>query len=98
MLPPMLARVKSHFDGSKLTQMSDGTYCIVRDLGPVKGGKGMRHHEVLFTFSFGAIRASIGRSLRGLVRRPGELTGSDDWKDAPQAAVLARRQSRARRP
>jgi hypothetical protein len=27
--------------------MSDGHYCFVRDLGPVKGGKGMKHHEVI---------------------------------------------------
>ncbi|MET0677126.1 MAG: hypothetical protein ABW175_15110 [Bradyrhizobium sp.] len=31
--------------------MSSGTYCVIRDLGLVKGGKGMRHHEVLMTFS-----------------------------------------------
>jgi len=27
--------------------MSNGTYCIIRDLGLVKGGKGLRHHECL---------------------------------------------------
>jgi hypothetical protein len=31
--------------------MSDGHYCIVKDLGPVKGGKGMRHHEVIIDFT-----------------------------------------------
>jgi hypothetical protein len=31
--------------------MSDGHYCIVRDLGLVKGGKGMKHHEVIVDFS-----------------------------------------------
>ena len=31
--------------------MSDGHYCIVRDLGPVKGGKGMKHHEVVVDFN-----------------------------------------------
>ena len=34
--------------------MSRGTYCVIRDLGLVKGGKGMRHHEVLVTFSLKA--------------------------------------------
>ena len=34
--------------------MSSGTYCVIRDLGLVKGGKGMRHHEVLVTFSLKA--------------------------------------------
>ena len=51
---PMLSRVRNHFQGAKFARMSSGTYCIIRDLGLVKGGKGMRHHEVLVTFSFKA--------------------------------------------
>ncbi|MBR1213438.1 hypothetical protein JQ641_22840 [Bradyrhizobium sp. JYMT SZCCT0180] len=31
--------------------MSSGRFCVVRDLGLVKGGKGMRHHEVVIAFS-----------------------------------------------
>ena len=31
--------------------MSDGHYCFVRDLGLVKGGKGMKHHEVIVDFN-----------------------------------------------
>ena len=27
--------------------MSSGQYCLIRDLGLVKGGKGLRHHEVV---------------------------------------------------
>jgi hypothetical protein len=38
--------------------MSSGRYCLIRDLGMVKGGKGLRHHEVLVELSW-----------RGLVRR-----------------------------
>jgi hypothetical protein len=64
----MFTRVRSQFKGAKLSRMSSGIYCIIRDLGLVKGGKGMRHHEVLVTFSLGA----LGRSI-GLVR--GDLTG-----------------------
>ena len=41
--------------------MSSGTYCVIRDLGLVKGGKGMRHHEVLVTFSFRALWRATGR-------------------------------------
>ena len=63
----MLSRVRNHFKDAKFARMSSGTYCIIRDLGLVKGGKGMRHHEVLMTFSLGA----LGRSM-GLVR--GDLT------------------------
>jgi hypothetical protein len=47
----MLSRVRNYFQGAKFARMSSGTYCIIRDLGLVKGGKGMRHHEVLVTFS-----------------------------------------------
>ena len=64
----MLSRVRNHFKDAKLSRMSSGTYCIIRDLGLVKGGKGMRHHEVLVPFSLGA----LGRSI-GLVR--GDLAG-----------------------
>ena len=39
------------FRDCRLARMSDGHYCFVRDLGPVKGGKGMRHHEVVVAFS-----------------------------------------------
>jgi len=31
--------------------MSDGHFCFVRDLGLVKGGKGMKHHEVIVDFN-----------------------------------------------
>jgi hypothetical protein len=64
----MLSRVRNHFRDAKFARMSSGTYCIIRDLGLVKGGKGMRHHDVLVTFSLGA----FGRSI-GLVR--GDLAG-----------------------
>jgi hypothetical protein len=35
--------------------MSDGHYCIIRDLGPVKGGKGLKHHEVVVDFTLRAL-------------------------------------------
>ena len=31
--------------------MSSGHYCVIRDLGLVKGGKGLRHHEVVLDLS-----------------------------------------------
>lgn len=31
--------------------MSDRHYCLLRDLGPVKGGKGLKHHEVVIDFN-----------------------------------------------
>lgn len=47
----MFARVRSYFKEAHLARMSDGTLCLVRDLGPVRGGKGMKHHETLMAFS-----------------------------------------------
>jgi hypothetical protein len=60
----MFSRVRHYFKGSHLARMSDGTYCVIRDLGLVKGGKGMRHHEVLMTFSLKALSKRIWQ--RGL--------------------------------
>ena len=60
----MLSRVRNHFRGAKFARMSSGTCCVIRDLGLVKGGKGMRHHEVLMTFSFRAFRRWIGKGAR----------------------------------
>lgn len=65
----MLSRARNHFKGAKFARMSSGTYCVIRDLGLVKGGKGMRHHEVLVTFSLRALCRAVG-----LVR--GDLMGA----------------------
>jgi hypothetical protein len=50
------------FEGCRLARMSSGRYCLVRDLGLVKGGKGMRYHEVVIAFSL--------RELLKWVRQP----------------------------
>jgi hypothetical protein len=39
------------FKNCRIARMSSGRYCLIRDLGLVKGGKGMRHHEVLIAFT-----------------------------------------------
>jgi hypothetical protein len=49
------------FRNCRLARMSDGHYCFVRDLGPVKGGKGMKHHEVLLDCNPRGIVAFAGR-------------------------------------
>jgi hypothetical protein len=46
-----------HFKNCHLARMSDGHFCIIRDLGPVKGGKGLKHHEVVVDFTW---RAFVG--------------------------------------
>lgn len=40
-------RIRSCLQGVKLVRMSDGSYCIVRNLGKLKGGLGIRCHETL---------------------------------------------------
>jgi hypothetical protein len=49
--------------------MSDGHYCMVRDLGLVKGGKGMKHHEVVVDFNCRGILALIKKSFARLTGR-----------------------------
>lgn len=57
-----------YFDNCRLARMSDGHYCFMRDLGPVKGGKGMKHHEVVVDLTFrGVIR--FFRQLRVHLRK-----------------------------
>jgi len=53
------------FKDCRLARMSDGHYCLLRDLGPVKGGRGMKHHEVVIDFS----RRGIVELFRRLIHR-----------------------------
>ena len=50
--------------GVRLARMSSGTWCLVRDLGLVKGGKGMRHFEPIVHFSFRGLRKGVREWLR----------------------------------
>jgi len=51
------------FRNCRLARMSDGHYCLVRDLGLVKGGKGMKHHEVIVDFNRRGIIKFLARLL-----------------------------------
>ena len=53
------------FKDCRLARMSDGHYRLLRDLGPVKGARGMKHHEVVIDFS----RRGLLEALRGLIGR-----------------------------
>ena len=61
--------IRSYFKGAVLAQMSSGTYCIIRDLGLVKGGKGLRHHENLLTLTVGGVLSKLVAVARHMVRR-----------------------------
>jgi hypothetical protein len=63
----MLSYVKRRYPDLHLVRMSDGRWSVIRDLGLVKGGRGLRHHECVFSF-----RLDLKRLLlpRGKARRP----------------------------
>jgi hypothetical protein len=75
--------------------MSDGHYCFVRDLGPVKGGKGMRHHEVIIDLNRRGIAALLKRLLvrpqrSGSPRRLREQSTRWDETLAARVSAIAR--------
>ena len=59
--------------------MSDGHYCIVRDLGPVKGGKGMKHHEVVVDFNL----RGMAKLLKRVLARPRPSASEETSYQAP---------------
>ena len=63
----MLSRVRHIFKGARLARMSDGTRCIVRDLGLVKGGKGLKHHETLMVLSLKGLTIDLPRQLTAVL-------------------------------
>ena len=84
----MFSRVRHYFEGSRLARMSDGTYCIIRDLGLVKGGKGMRHHEVLMTFSLRILLKRIFRRVFPSLQSLAPRTGASDSQQMTGAGAL----------
>ena len=62
---PSAMRPLAFFKDSRLARMSDGHYCLLRNLGPVKGAKGMKHHEVVIDFS----RPGLLVAFRRLISR-----------------------------
>ena len=82
------------FENCRFARMSDGHYCFVRDLGPVKGGKGMRHHEVIVDFNRRGMMVLFKRLLaRAQSARQRDdrlqLRGNAGWDEAPVASVSA---------
>jgi hypothetical protein len=47
--------------------MSSGRYCVIRDLGLVKGGKGLRHHDELLALTPNAIAIFLIGIASGLL-------------------------------
>ena len=75
--------------------MSDGHYCFVRDLGPVKGGKGMKHHEVIVDLNARGmvtlLRRALARLQKSEASHPHGLRSRDNasWDETQAAPVSA---------
>jgi hypothetical protein len=65
--------------------MSDGHYCLVRDLGPVKGGKGMKHHEVILDLTV--------RGVFKLLKRLSVRAPSSEMQKTPRLSLGTREPS-----
>lgn len=71
------------FKGCRWARMSDGHYCLVRDLGLVKGGKGLRHHEVVVDLSLRGLKALAQQGVTALAAKAAARleprTGASKW-------------------
>lgn len=48
-----------YFNGIELVRMANGDYCLVRPLGLVPGGKGMRYHENLLRLTPSGVASKL---------------------------------------
>lgn len=69
------------FANVRLVKMSDGHLALIRELGLVKGGRGLRHHERLISFSARAAAAAAMSLISGQ-RSPLADTSSDGAREA----------------
>jgi len=59
----MLSYLKRRYPDLRLVRMSDGRWSVIRDLGLVKGGKGLRRHECVFSFRLDVKRLFVRRHV-----------------------------------
>ena len=57
------------FKDCRWARMSDGHFCLVRDLGLVKGGKGLRHHEVVVDLSLRGMKVLAKQGVTALAAK-----------------------------
>jgi hypothetical protein len=71
------------FKDCRWARMSDGHYCLVRDLGLVKGGKGLRHHEVVVDVSLRGMKLLAKQGAAALIAKVGAKfeprAGASKW-------------------
>jgi hypothetical protein len=49
--PDLTKSAMARFNDCRLARMSSGRCCPIRDLGAVRGGNGLKHHEVAVDFT-----------------------------------------------
>jgi hypothetical protein len=72
----MHAPAMRQFKNTRIAKMSSGHYCVIRDLGLVKGGKGLRHHEIVLDLTVRGVWRGVLRLATSAVR------AQDAWHDA----------------
>ena len=84
------------FRNARLARMSSGHYCVIRDLGLVKGGKGLRHHEVVLELTWrGFWRGALGFAKTKL--RPQVDWPKAQEQDSVSEPVLVKQTTRGSR-
>jgi hypothetical protein len=84
------------FKNTRLARMSSGHYCVIRDLGLVKGGKGLRHHEVVLDLTWRGLWRGALKSAKSAMRFRADWTEASAQEGASEP-VLARQASRGSR-
>ena len=81
------------FRNMRLARMSSGHYRVIRDLGLVKGGKGLRHHEVVLDLTWrGAIQFA-----KSVLRPRGDWQDTSVQESASEPVLAAQITRAARR-
>jgi hypothetical protein len=79
------------FKNCRWARMSDGHYCLVRDLGLVKGGKGLRYHEVVLDLSLRGMKVLAKQGATALAARAAAKleprTGPSKWSSLLRPGV-----------
>jgi hypothetical protein len=91
----MLSYARKYFRNCRLARMSNGQYCLIRDQGLVKGGRGLKHHETLIVFSVRWLAAKCFQPLKARSARlfPAALLRVRGWariSSIKKPAVLRR--------
>ncbi len=90
----MHAHAMRRFKNTRLAKMSSGHYCVIRDLGLVKGGKGLRHHEVVLDLSWRGVFRFATSALRAQAVWQGAGWQGSAAQESASEPVLAAQVSR----